>query len=70
MAVGGAAYLGWPRRSRKPKCWAFSEMGMEAIYEFWRYKEHAVTVAVDRNGESCYHGPGDLAEKELPTAWQ
>jgi len=27
----------WPQgRSRKPKCWRFPEMGMEAIYEFLR----------------------------------
>ncbi len=56
MAVGGAAYL-VSKAITGAKVVAFSEMGMEAIYEF-EVKDMPVTVAVDVTGESVHQtGP-------------
>lgn len=56
MAVGGAAYL-VSKAIKKAEVVAFSEMGMEAIYEF-EVEDMPVTVAVDVKGESVHQtGP-------------
>ncbi len=60
MAVGGAAYL-VSKAIREAKVVAFSDLGMEAIYEF-TVADMPVTVAVDAGGESV-HETG-------PAAWK
>ncbi|MDO8329076.1 MAG: fumarate hydratase [Fluviicoccus sp.] len=60
MAVGGAAYL-VSKAIRKARVVAFSDLGMEAIYEFV-VEDMPVTVAVDVLGESVH----DTA----PKIWQ
>lgn len=56
MAVGGAAYL-VSKAITAAEVVAFSELGMEAIYEF-EVKDMPVTVAVDARGESVHEtGP-------------
>lgn len=56
MAVGGAAYL-VSKAIVGSKVVAFSDLGMEAIYEF-EVKDMPVTVAVDSRGESVHQtGP-------------
>jgi fumarate hydratase, class I len=56
MGVGGAAYL-VSKAIKSSKCLAFSDLGMEAIYEF-DVKDMPVTVAVDSSGESVHEtGP-------------
>jgi fumarate hydratase class I len=52
MAVGGAAYL-VSKAVRAARVVAFSDLGMEAIYEFI-VKDMPVTVAVDARGESVH----------------
>jgi len=62
MAVGGAAYL-VAQAIKASKVVAFSELGMEAIYEF-TLEDMPVTVAVDHTGESVHQiGPQIWAEK-------
>jgi fumarate hydratase class I len=60
MAVGGSAYL-VSKAIIGAKVLAFSEMGMEAIYEF-EVKDMPVTVAVDSKGVSVH--------KTGPAKWQ
>jgi fumarate hydratase class I len=60
MAVGGAAYL-VSKAIVHSKVVAFSDLGMEAIYEF-EVKDMPVTVAVDSTGESV-HETGPLIWK-------
>jgi fumarate hydratase class I len=60
MAVGGSAYL-VSKAIIGAKVLAFSEMGMEAIYEF-EVKDMPVTVAVDSKGVSVH--------KTGPEKWQ
>ncbi|MBK6631701.1 MAG: fumarate hydratase [Betaproteobacteria bacterium] len=56
MAVGGAAYL-VSKAIRTARVAAFSDLGMEAIYEF-EVKDMPVTVAVDATGISVHQtGP-------------
>ena len=52
MAVGGAAYL-VSRAIQKSRVLGFSELGMEAIYEF-EVRDMPVTVAVDAAGTSVH----------------
>lgn len=52
MAVGGAAYL-VSKAIVNSKVVGFSDLGMEAIYEF-EVKDMPVTVAVDSSGESVH----------------
>ena len=56
IAIGGAAYL-VAQAIKKSKIIAFSDLGMEAIYEF-EVEDMPVTVAVDTNGSSIHEiGP-------------
>ena len=56
MAVGGAAYL-VSQAIKSAKQIAFTDLGMEAIYEF-EVKDMPVTVAVDSRGDSVHQsGP-------------
>jgi len=56
IAIGGAAYL-VAQAIKKSKIVAFSDLGMEAIYEF-EVEDMPVTVAVDTNGSSIHEiGP-------------
>jgi fumarate hydratase, class I len=56
IAIGGAAYL-VAQAIKKSKIVAFSDLGMEAIYEF-DVEDMPVTVAVDTNGSSIHEiGP-------------
>jgi fumarate hydratase class I len=56
MAVGGAAYL-VSKAIKHAEVVAFSELGMEAIYEF-DVEDMPVTVAVDAGGTSVHQtGP-------------
>ena len=69
MAVGGAAYL-VSKAITASKVLAFSDLGMEAIYEF-EVTDMPVTVAVDAKGESVHEtGPADwqarIREFKLP----
>jgi len=69
MAVGGAAYL-VSKAITASKVLAFSDLGMEAIYEF-EVTDMPVTVAVDAKGESVHQtGPADwqarIREFKLP----
>jgi fumarate hydratase class I len=52
MAIGGAAYL-VAKAIKSSRVVAFSDLGMEAIYEF-DVKDMPVTVAVDTKGESVH----------------
>ena len=52
MGVGGAAYL-VSKAIKNSKVVAFSELGMEAIFEF-TVENMPVTVAVDSNGDSIH----------------
>jgi fumarate hydratase class I len=62
MAVGGAAYL-VSKAIKSSRVLAFSDLGMEAIYEF-EVKDMPVTVAVDANGESVHNtGPAHWRAK-------
>ena len=62
MAVGGAAYL-VAQAVKRSKVVAFSDLGMEAIYEF-ELKDMPVTVAVDSQGNSVHEtGPQVWQEK-------
>ena len=62
MAVGGAAYL-VSKAIRASRVVAFSDLGMEAIYEF-TVKDMPVTVAVDSTGNSVHHtGPREWQAK-------
>ena len=62
MAVGGAAYL-VSKAIRAARVVAFSDLGMEAIYEF-RVEDMPVTVAVDARGESVHStGPRDWSSR-------
>ena len=58
IAVGGAAYL-ISKSIKKAKKIAFSDMGMEAIYEF-EVEDMPVTVAVDGDGDNIHHIFQDL----------
>ncbi|MCP4789670.1 MAG: fumarate hydratase [Gammaproteobacteria bacterium] len=61
MAVGGAAYL-VSKAIKSAKVLAFSDMGMEAIYEF-EVNDMPVTVAVDTGGTSVHQtGPAKWQE--------
>ncbi len=53
MAVGGAAYL-VAKAIKQAKVVGFSDLGMEAIYEF-DVQDMPVTVAVDATGESVHN---------------
>jgi fumarate hydratase class I len=56
MAVGGAAYL-VSKAIKRSRVVAFSDLGMEAIYEF-EVRDMPVTVAVDAGGTSVHEtGP-------------
>ena len=69
MAVGGAAYL-VSKAIKEAKVVAFSDLGMEAIYEF-RVKDMPVTVAVDANGTSVHQtGPREWQQRigKIPLA--
>jgi fumarate hydratase class I len=58
MAVGGAAYL-VSKAIKSSRVVAFSDLGMEAIYEF-EVKDMPVTVAVDSRGVSVHEsGPAE-----------
>ena len=62
MAVGGAAYL-VSKAVRAARVVAFSDLGMEAIYEFI-VKDMPVTVAVDARGESVHFtGPAEWSSR-------
>ena len=62
MAVGGAAYL-VAKAIKKSRVVAFSDLGMEAIYEF-EVKDMPVTVAVDANGTSVHQtGPQEWEKR-------
>jgi len=62
VAVGGAAYL-VAKAIRKSRVVAFSDLGMEAIYEF-EVKDMPVTVAVDASGTSVHKtGPAEWSKK-------
>src|SRR5438445_4030303 len=62
IAVGGAAYL-VSKAIRKSRVVAFSDLGMEAIYEF-EVKDMPVTVAVDARGESVHDsGPREWSRR-------
>ena len=62
MAVGGAAYL-VSKAIRKARVVAFSDLGMEAIYEF-EVKDMPVTVAVDARGASVHDsGPREWSRR-------
>ena len=62
MAVGGAAYL-VSKAVRAARVVAFSDLGMEAIYEFV-VKDMPVTVAVDARGQSVHQaGPEEWRRK-------
>ena len=65
MAVGGAAYL-VSKAITNAEVLAFSELGMEAIYEF-EVKDMPVTVAVDAKGESV-HTTGPAKWKDIIAA--
>jgi fumarate hydratase, class I len=58
MAVGGAAYL-VSKAIKASRIVAFSDLGMEAVYEF-NVVDMPVTVAVDANGTSAHSsGPAE-----------
>src|SRR5256714_1644537 len=62
MAVGGAAYL-VAKAIKGAKVVGFSDLGMEAIYEF-DVKDMPVTVAVDSSGTSVHQtGPREWQAK-------
>jgi fumarate hydratase class I len=62
MAVGGAAYL-VSKAIRSARVVAFSDLGMEAIYEF-DVRDMPVTVAVDASGTSVHNtAPAVWAER-------
>jgi fumarate hydratase class I len=62
MAVGGAAYL-VSKAVRGARVVAFSDLGMEAIYEF-EVRDMPVTVAVDARGESVHAtGPAEWSSR-------
>jgi fumarate hydratase class I len=62
MAVGGAAYL-VSKAIRQSRVVAFTELGMEAIYEF-EVQDMPVTVAVDSTGDNVHEtGPKEWQEK-------
>jgi fumarate hydratase class I len=62
MAVGGAAYL-VAKAIKKSRVLAFSDLGMEAIYEF-EVKDMPVTVAVDSGGVSVHNtGPAEWEKR-------
>jgi fumarate hydratase, class I len=62
MAVGGAAYL-VSKAVRGARVVAFSDLGMEAIYEFV-VRDMPVTVAVDARGESVHStGPAEWSSR-------
>ena len=62
MAVGGAAYL-VAKAIKASKVVGFSDLGMEAIYEF-DLQDMPVTVAVDSEGTSIHTtGPKEWCEK-------
>ena len=63
MAVGGAAYL-VAKAIRAARVVAFSDLGMEAIYEF-EVKDMPVTVAVDANGTSVHQTGPELWRKRI-----
>jgi fumarate hydratase class I len=67
MAVGGAAYL-VAKAIRAAKVVGFTDLGMEAIYEF-EVKDMPVTVAVDSSGTSVHDtGPKEWQKKIALTA--
>jgi fumarate hydratase class I len=69
MAVGGAAYL-VAKSIRSARVVAFSDLGMEAIYEF-EVKDMPVTVAVDAEGASVHQtGPRQWQQRigKIPVA--
>jgi fumarate hydratase class I len=62
IAIGGAAYL-VSKAIRSAKVVAFSDLGMEAIYEFG-VEDMPVTVAVDANGSSVHEiGPAKWSSR-------
>jgi len=62
VAVGGAAYL-VSKAVRGARVVAFSDLGMEAIYEFV-VRDMPVTVAVDARGESVHtSGPAEWSSR-------
>jgi fumarate hydratase class I len=62
MAVGGAAYL-VSKAVREARIVAFSDLGMEAIYEFV-VRDMPVTVAVDARGGSVHAtGPAEWSSR-------
>ncbi|MCY9823397.1 fumarate hydratase [Aeromonas media] len=68
MAVGGAAYL-VAKAIKKARVVAFTDLGMEAIYEF-EVEDMPVTVAVDSQGNNIHEtGPAYWSAKiaELDT---
>jgi fumarate hydratase, class I len=69
MAVGGAAYL-VAKAIKAAKIVGFSDLGMEAIYEF-DVRDMPVTVAVDSNGASVHQsGPREWQARigKIPVA--
>lgn len=61
-AVGGAAYL-VSKAIKKAEVLAFSDLGMEAIYEF-TVQDMPVTVAVDTHGQSVHtSGPDEWKQR-------
>jgi fumarate hydratase class I len=64
-AVGGAAYL-VSKAITSSKIVAFSELGMEAIYEF-EVKDMPVMVSIDTHGKSIYsEAPSRWKNKSIP----
>jgi fumarate hydratase class I len=62
VAVGGAAHL-VSKAIRGARVVAFSDLGMEAIYEF-RVRDMPVTVAVDARGELVHAtGPAEWSSR-------
>jgi len=62
IAVGGAAYL-ISKAIRSARVVAFSDLGMEAVYEF-EVKDMPVTVAVDSTGNAVHKsGPAEWRAK-------
>lgn len=63
MATGGAAYL-VSKAIKSAKVLAFSELGMEAVYEF-EVKDMPVTVAVDSTGTSVHAIAPKIWQKKI-----
>lgn len=63
MAVGGAGRISFSKAVRAARVVAFSDLGMEAIYEFV-VRDMPVTVAVDARGESVHTtGPAEWSSR-------